>query len=128
MKPDPDEVLADLQNMDGVLWLHILGQQHWQYDELPFWVLLNDEAQFPKAVEFLQSKLRNLNDASEAIVTVAFIIYRGRTELSLGYFEGKEFFDLKSESIEISPMERTRTPSVFDAQYPNEAWSIEIRD
>ena len=40
------------------------------------------------------------------------------------YLEGDEFFNADIESMEITPVIRPRTQSVFDVEYPGESWAI----
>ena len=127
-KPDEfSEILAALQKQDGKLWLRILGQTHWQYDELPFWVLMKDRHQIVEALPVLQRLLRPLQDHSGADITVSFITFDGDLDCSHGYFKGEEFFSANAigDLYEEPECER-RKLRLFDYEYPNDSWALPI--
>ena len=122
-----EETLTELQKYDGKLWLRILGQTHWQYNELPFWILMNDRDQIEEAIPVLQKLLRPLQNecASEANITVSFITFDGDKDCSHGMFEGEEFFEKNViEELYEEPGCRAREFGVFDAAYPGDPWAV----
>jgi hypothetical protein len=125
-KPDKfEETLSELQKYDGKLWLRILGQTHWQHDELPFWVLMKDREQIKDAFPVLQTLLLPLQIEAGADITVSFITFDGDKHCSHGYFKGLEFFGENAiDEIYEEPGCRKREPSVFDDAYPNDPWAI----
>lgn len=128
MSDSPDEfdaILEAAQRYDGTHWLRILGQTHWQYDELPFWVLLKERDQIFEAIPVLQRLLRPLQDHSGADITVAFITFEGDLDCSHAYFKGEEFFAKGAlAEIDSEPICRKRESRVFDDAYPNDAWAL----
>ena len=123
-----EETLAQLQKYDGNFWLRILGETHWQYGELPFWVLLKDRAQIEESFPVLQKMLRPLQDMGTADITVSFITFDGDQDCSHGMFKGEEFFEETAanylyEEPECGP----RKSRVFDHAYPDDAWAIKER-
>ena len=127
-KPDEfSEILAALQKQDGKLWLRILGQTHWQYDELPFWVLMKDRHQIVEALPVLQRLLRPLQDHSGADITVSFITFDGDRDCSHGYFKGEDFFSANAvDDIYDEPECSIRELGLFDREYPNDSWALPI--
>lgn len=128
MSTEPDlfeQTLETLQNYDGVHWLRILGQTHWQYNELPFWILLRDREEIADATHILQKSLLPLQGYSNADVTVSFITFENDRHCSHGVFKGEEFFEKSAlEDIYEEPQCRARRMSVFDYAYPNDPWAI----
>ncbi|WP_137135997.1 hypothetical protein [Rhizobium sp. FKY42] len=120
-----EETLAELQKYDGKLWLRILGQTHWQYNELPFWVLMKDREQIKDAFPVLQKILRPLQDDPDADITVSFITFAGDQDCSHGYYKGMEFFEENAiDEIYEEPGCRPREPHLFDHAYPNDPWAM----
>ena len=120
-----EETLAELQKYDGKLWLRILGQTHWQYNEIPFWVLMKDRNQIREAFPVLQKLLRPLQDISDVDTTVAFITFEGDKDCSHGMFKGEEFFEENAISrLYKRPQCSDREPDVFDHAYPGDPWAI----
>jgi hypothetical protein len=119
------QILAALQEYDGKLWLRILGQTHWQYDELPFWVLLKERSEIKQAISVLQTYLKPLQDTSGANITVSFITFEGDQDCSHGYFKGRDFFagDVLNE-IYAEPECSVREIGLFDHEYPNDPWAM----
>lgn len=127
MLPDPlDEFLPRLQREDDRLWVRILAQTHWQYGEIPFWVLVETREQIAQALPFLQEALAPLRaEEPDAKVTVAFIGMSPTTQFSYGMFEGDEFFAPDAlHHLYDEPFESPRTVGVFDATYPNDSYAI----
>lgn len=122
---DPDAVLMELQRQDGILWSRILGQQHWQFDELPFWVIFDEREQLLPALEFLQDKLRVLQGFDGADITVSFGKLTKTEDIFYAYYKGEEFFSPEARlDLYREPIVSSREKSVFDDAYPDEEWSI----
>ena len=120
-----EPTLAALQAYDGKLWLRILGQTHWQYNELPFWVLLESREQIADAIPVLQKHLAPLQNGPEADVTVSFITFEDGRDCSHGLIEGEELFGPHvMELIYDEPECGERKPRIFDAVYPDDPWVI----
>ena len=118
-------VLAELQKYDGKLWLRILGQTHWQYNELPFWVLMRDRDQIKAASPVLQKALRPLQDLPDIGITVSFITFENNLHCSHGMFDGEECFEKEAiNALYEEPGCREREYGVFDVEYPNDPWAI----
>jgi hypothetical protein len=119
------KVLADLKEFDGKFWLRILGQTHWQYNELPFWVLLADRSQIETAISVMQPLLRPLQDDSGADVTISFITFDAGQDCSHAYFKGEEFFSENAiDEVYEEPECGPRTLRLFDYEYPNDPWAL----
>ena len=125
-EPDKfEETLAKLQEYDGKLWLRILGQTHWQFNELPFWILMKNREQIKEAFPVLQELLRPLQKDPDADITVSFITFEGDKHCSHGMFKGEEFFQENAiDDLYEEPGCRPREASVFDDAYPNDPWAI----
>lgn len=122
------ETLAELQKYDGKLWLRILGQTHWQYNELPFWVLMKDRDQIKEAFPVLQNALRPLQGLPDIDISVSFITFEGDQECSHGMFDGEEFFaENAMDDLYKEPECSARKMTVFDDAYPNDPWAIKDR-
>ena len=122
---DPDVVLKELQQQDGILWCRILGQQHWQFDELPFWVIFDDREQLLPALEFLQDKLRILQGFDGADITVSFGKLTKTEDIYFAYYKGEEFFSPQAKLyLDLEPIVSSREKGVFDYAYPDEEWAI----
>jgi hypothetical protein len=121
---DPDAVLKELQKQDGILWRRILGQQHWHFDELPFWVIFDGREQLLSALQFLQDKLQALQGFDGANITVSFGKLTKTEDIFFAYYKGEEFFSPQAKlSLDIEPVVRPREKGVFDYLYPDEEWS-----
>lgn len=124
-KPKLEQVLHELQKSDGDKWIRILAQDHHQYQEIPFWVLVEGREQIPNAISFLQEKLRPLQEGSQSDVTVSFVSYHGDKEHSHGMFKGEEFFSRNAvDDLYEEPFENPRVESVFDVAYPHDHWAL----
>lgn len=120
-----DATLDALKKSDGDLWVRILGQTHWQYNELPFWVLVRNPEQIRSAIPYLQEKLRPLQSLDEADITVSFLSFDGPNQTSYGMFKGDAFFeDAVDQHLYAEPFVSPREKGVFDAEYPNDAWAL----
>lgn len=122
---DPDAILQELQRQDGILWCRILGQQHWQFDELPFWVIFDDREQLLPALEFLREKLRPLQGFDGADITVSFGNLTKTEDIYFAYYKGEDFFSSQAKlDLDFEPIVSAREKSVFDDVYPDEKWAI----
>lgn len=126
MLPGPlDALLPQLQQEDGRLWVRILGQAHWQYEELAIWVLVENREQIAEALAFLQRALTPLRSVPDAKVTVAFMGMTRTQEFGYGMFKGDEFFATDALGcLYDEPFENPRTANVFDIRYPNDPYAI----
>ncbi len=128
MQYKPDifaETLGKLQKYDGKLWLRVLGETHWQFNELPFWVLVKNRDQIKEAFPVLQKILRPLQKTPDADITVSFITFEGDEQCSHGMFDGEEFFTENAlDDLYEEPGCHKREFGVFDAAYPNDPWAI----
>lgn len=126
MDCDPlTRLLPELQREDGRLWMRILAETHWHYGEIPFWVLVKDQAQIAEALPFLQEALAPLRSEPDAKVTVAFLSKTRVRELHYGMLEGDAFFAPNAlDFYNEEPIETHRTASVFDSAYPDDPYAI----
>ena len=120
-----EQALAELQQYDGTLWLRILGQTHWQHNELPFWVLMRDREQIKEAFPVLQRILRPLQNFPDADITVSFMTFEGDRDCSHGMYKGEEFFKENAiDDLYEEPGCGEREMTVFDYAYPDDPWAM----
>ena len=125
---DMDELLAELREQDSKLWLAITGQIHWEFNEIPFWVLVENREQIKNAIPFLQEKLRSLPKEADLQITVSFNSFTNEKIFSYGMYHGEEFFLPNAMNrLYNPPAEREREQTVIDADYPKAKWSIGMK-
>ena len=117
--------LGELKRYDGVLWLRILGETHWQYDEIPFWVLVSGPEQVEPTILKLREALRPLQGLRGANVTLAINTVRDRLKCQYVMYHGEELFrDDALDQVYDDPDWRERRYGLFDAVYPDDPWSM----
>lgn len=120
-----DALLIKLQQQDGKLWARILGQDHSQYGEIPFWVLVENSDQIRKATEFLQRELLEFQQSHGEDITVSFMSRTADKEYSYGMFKGEEFFDVAAlDNLYPEPVAMERTKGIFDYAYPDDEGAL----
>jgi hypothetical protein len=122
---DIDQILSDLRKNDGKLWLRICGQTHWEFDEIPIFVLVSDSKQISESLRYLQEYLKRINVEKNMKFTIAFMSLSKLYVYNHGFFQGDDIF--KSDAIDHlypEPYVDERRMTVFDAEYPNEEWAF----
>lgn len=122
---DIDKCLHDLRKNDGNLWVRICGQTHWEFNEIPFFVLVSSPKQIPEALKILQDYLKPINLEPDVKFTIAFMSLSKQYVTNHGFFQGEDIFKPNAiDKLYPEPYLDERRMTVFDAEYPNEEWAF----
>ncbi len=122
---DIDNSLYDLRKNDGKLWVKICGETHWEFGEIPLFVLVSSPDQISKALQYLQNYLRPIKLEPDMKFTIAFMSLSKQYVTNHGFFQGDDIFKPNAiDHLYPEPYQDERYMTMFDAEYPNEEWAF----